>query len=576
MMFPNLRLSVKLLLAVTVVIVLGVYSTTVRKIGYNTPADDNPKVQKLKLPPNFRAEHLYSPSEAGEGSWVAMTFDDKGRMITCDQYGYIYRLTIPPVGSDTNTTKIKVEKLDIKIEGDTSRLKIGYAHGLLYAFNSLYVMVNDEGDTTLTRKSGFYRVQDTNNDDQYDKITLLKSLNGAGEHGPHNAILSPDKKSIYVISGNHTDAPDMDAYRLPKTWKEDNLFPLIKDPNGHANDRYAPGGWIAKVDSAGTHWELVSAGYRNAFDITFNEDGELFTYDADMEWDFGMPWYRPTRINHVTSGSEYGWRTGNSKWSPTYPDNLPAVLNIGQGSPTNLVSAKNARFPEKYRRSLLAFDWSFGLIYSVMLRPNGSSYTADAEVLVSGTPLPLTDGVIGPDGALYFLTGGRKLDSDLYRVYYGDNTSSNAPLSSNLTAANFQAQNTRKQLEKFHGAPDPEAINIAWPHLKNSDRFIRYAARIAVEHQPVTEWQAKALSEKDPVALTQAIIALARSGNSDVQPDMINALTRVNFNQLTEPQKVDLLRAIELVILRTGKLTGETNAKVSAYLNLNIPQKATS
>jgi hypothetical protein len=65
-----------------------------------------------------------------------------------------------------------------------------------------------------------------------------------------------------------------------------------------------------------------------------------------MEWDFGMPWYRPTRICHVTSGSEYGWRTGTGKWSPTYPDNLPPVLNIGQGSPTNLISGKNARFPE--------------------------------------------------------------------------------------------------------------------------------------------------------------------------------------------------------------------------------------
>ena len=156
----------------------------------------------------------------------------------------------------------------------------------------------------------------------------------------------------------------MDAYRLPKTWKEDNLFPLIKDPNGHANDRYAPGGWIAKINPDGTNWELISAGYRNPFDLAFNEDGELFAYDADMEWDFGMPWYRPTRINHVTSGSEYGWRTGNSKWSPAYPDNLPAVLNIGQGSPTNLISGKNARFPEKYRRSLFAFDWSFGIIYS--------------------------------------------------------------------------------------------------------------------------------------------------------------------------------------------------------------------
>jgi hypothetical protein len=62
-----------------------------------------------------------------------------------------------------------------------------------------------------------------------------------------------------------------------------------------------------------------------------------------------------------------GWRTGTGKWSPTYPDNLPPVLNIGQGSPTNLISGKNARFPEKYRRSLFAFDWSFGIIYAIQL-----------------------------------------------------------------------------------------------------------------------------------------------------------------------------------------------------------------
>jgi putative heme-binding domain-containing protein len=564
----------QLLLAVCISFLLLISFKYIREI---VPPDPNPKAQKLKLQPNFKAEHLYSPSEAGNGSWVSMTFDDKGRMIASDQYGYLYRLTIPPVGADTNTAKIKVEKLDISVEGDTSRIKMGFAHGLLYAFNSLYVMVNNNPTppATMNRGSGLYRLQDTNNDDQFDKITLLKELvTPGGEHGPHSIIMAPDKKSIYVIAGNHTDPPEMNSYRLPKTWKEDNLFPLIKDPNGHANDRYAPGGWIANVDSTGAQWELISAGYRNPFDIAFNEDNELFTYDADMEWDFGMPWYRPTRINHATSGSEYGWRTGNSKWSPTYPDNLPAVLNIGQGSPTNLISANNARFPEKYRRSLLAFDWSFGIIYAIMLQPEGSSYKANAEVFVSGSPLPLTDGIIGPDGALYFLTGGRKLDSDLYRVYFGDNTSSNAPLTSKLTAAQIQAQNTRKQLEKFHGHPDPQAINTAWPYLKSTDRFIRYAARIAVEHQPVSEWQEKALSEKDPVILTQAIIALARSGGADLQEKMINALASVNFAQLNEPQKIDILRAFELIILRAGKPEGAVKTRLVAYLNPQYPSKS--
>ena len=59
-------------------------------------------------------------------------------------------------------------------------------------------MVNDEGDTTHSRPSGLYRLQDTNGDDQFDKITFLKRFDGEGEHGPHSIVLSPDGKSLYI------------------------------------------------------------------------------------------------------------------------------------------------------------------------------------------------------------------------------------------------------------------------------------------------------------------------------------------------------------------------------------------
>src|SRR4051812_25945501 len=71
--------------------------------------DSKTKVGKLKLPEGFHADHLFGPSENGEGSWVSMTFDGKGRLIASDQYGALYRMQVPAVG-DT-TTKIKVERL---------------------------------------------------------------------------------------------------------------------------------------------------------------------------------------------------------------------------------------------------------------------------------------------------------------------------------------------------------------------------------------------------------------------------------------------------------------------------------
>ncbi|TXH29689.1 MAG: c-type cytochrome [Cyclobacteriaceae bacterium] len=533
----------------------------------------NPKIDKLKLPPGFKAEHLYSPEEHDQGSWVAMTFDHKGRMLTSDQYGAIYRIELPAVG---DTTKVKVEKLVIGSEADrsadTTTLKIGmgFAQGLLYAFNSLYVMVNHNSDKNFDKNTGLYRLQDTDGDDQFDKITLLKSFEGEpGEHGPHSIVLAPDKKSIYISAGNHVNVPKFDTYRLPPVWQEDNLFPQIKDPRGHANNRQAPGGWIARIDSLGEKWELIGAGFRNEFDIAFNNAGDLFTYDSDMEWDFGMPWYRPTRICHVTSGSEFGWRTGNGKWSPAYPDNLPAVINIGQGSPTNFMNGAHAKFPTKYRNALFAFDWSFGIIYAIHLTPDGATYTAQAKEFLSGSPLPLTDGGIGPDGALYFLTGGRRLESDLYRITATENADTSPLAAAMVTEAN----QLRRTLEQYH-EPKKGAVDMAWPHLKHEDRFVRYAARMALEHQPVAEWQERVWKETDPVILTQAGIALARHGKPAVKNKLVAALAEVDFDKLSPSQKIDLVRAFEVLIFRMGKPDGDARKQVIAYLDAHYPSSA--
>ena len=533
-----------------------------------------PKLDKLKLQSGFRAEHLYSPSDSNMGSWVAMTFDDRGRLITSDQYGALYRLTLAPIGSDSLTPEIERLKIQTQEPVADSVIQMGYAQGLLWAFNSLYVMVNhrvdeDDEENKFDKGSGLYRLQDTNHDDQFDKITLLKQLEGSGEHGPHSIVMAPDGQSLYVIAGNHTDLPEMDAYRLPKVWEDDNLFPKILDPRGHANDRAAPGGWIARIDSLGERWEMVAGGFRNAFDIAFNDVGDMFTYDSDMEWDLGMPWYRPTRICHVPSGAEFGWRSGNAKWSPAYPDNLPAVLNIGQGSPTGVLHGAKAKFPAKYQEALFAYDWSFGIIYAVHLQPDGATYSGEKEEFVSGMPLPLTDGVIGPDGAMYFMTGGRRLESDLYRVYYDGEPE--VVLAAFEETTPTEAQQIRTKLEAYHEDGKSGGLEAAWPYLNHEDRFVRYAARVAVEHQPVGKWQSKALSEKDPIALTQSMVALARHGNKSLKNQMLDRLCAVDYDALTDLQQVDLLRAIELTIARLGVPTGATRQQVIAYLRPHYP-----
>ncbi len=525
------------------------------------------KIERLKLQPGFKAERLYGPSENGEGSWVSMAFDPKGRLLASDQYGALYRLTIPAIGTKDS---VQIERIKISAPGSSandSTIDIGYAQGLLWAFNSLYVMINHEKDDEFQKGSGLYRLQDKDNDDQFETMTLLKEFDASGEHGPHSIVLTPDKKSLMIIAGNYTKAPPMNAYRLPSNFAEDNILPLFTDPFGHAAELRAPGGWIANIDSVGSRLELVGAGFRNAYDMAYNEAGDLFTFDSDMEWDFGLPWYRPTRICHVTSGAEFGWRTGSTPWSPTNPDNLPPVINVGQGSPTNLLFGGNAKFPEKYKHSLFAFDWSFGIIYAIHLEPEGASYTATGEEFLSGSPLPLTDGTVGPDGALYFLTGGRRLESDLYRVYYaGDSATIDAPTVS-LTAL----QQLRRELEQFHGDPQPGALDKAWPNLDHEDRFVRYAARVAIEHQPVASWQNKALKESDPLKSIHAIIALARQGNPRLRNDLLASLMKIDFATLKESQQIDLVRAFELTLLRMGIPEGQVKKSVVTYLEKVFP-----
>ncbi|HTE32340.1 MAG TPA: hypothetical protein VK666_18290, partial [Chryseolinea sp.] len=149
-----------------------------------TASGANAKIDRLKLPDGFKAERLFGPSENGDGSWVSMTFDPKGRLYASDQYGALYRLTIPVIGSNDS---VQIERVNIttpgKNNGDTT-VSIGYAQGLLWAFNSLYVMINHEKDEEFNKGSGLYRLQDKDGDDQFETMTLLREFDANGEHGP--------------------------------------------------------------------------------------------------------------------------------------------------------------------------------------------------------------------------------------------------------------------------------------------------------------------------------------------------------------------------------------------------------
>ena len=537
----------------------------------------------LQVAPGFKVELLYTVPKDDQGSWVAITTDPKGRLIASDQYGGLYRLTLPPIGTSTGT---QIEKLDIdftkvvkdtpppvdpKADGkkkgnDLANVTVG-AHGLLYAFDSLYVMVN-EGRP----RAGVWRVRDTNGDDKFDQFDYIRPIKvGSGEHGTHALVLSPDGKSIYFANGNHTDLPANMEKSRPVAWGEDHLLPRMWDARGHARNKFAPGGYIARMDPEGKTVELFSIGFRNQYDMAFDQNGELFTYDSDMEWDQGSPWYLPTRINHAVDAGDYGWRSGAGRWPAYYADSLGEVVDIGPGSPTGVTFGTGAKFPAKYQHALYAADWTFGTLYAIHLTPNGSSFRGEKTEFVSGKPLPLTDVIIHPkDGAMYFTVGGRRTQAALYRVTYTGNEST-AP--AKIAPPNDDAK-LRRSLEELHADNLPAtAIDTAWPHLANKDRAIRYAARVVLEKQPTERWADRALAELQPQAAIEALIALARVGDRTLQPKIITSLSRLDFGAQPAELRQPLLRAWQLAFTRMGKPSTEVCATVAAKLDPHYPHR---
>ena len=139
-------------------------------------------VKDIRIKEGFKVELLYSVPMEKQGSWVATCFDDKGRLIVSDQYGKLYRVTLPPLDGSPSETKVE----DIPVD-------FGECQGLLYAFGSLYGITNSD-----KYPRGLWRISDTNKDDMFDKVEQLRAFpNQGGEHGPHAVLLGPDGKSLY-------------------------------------------------------------------------------------------------------------------------------------------------------------------------------------------------------------------------------------------------------------------------------------------------------------------------------------------------------------------------------------------
>lgn len=548
-------LAVLLLLAASAYLWFGRDGTGASATRYGLDPDT-----QITLPEGFDAELLYTvPKE--QGSWVAMAFDPKGRLIVSDQDSQgVFRVTLAREGEPA--AAIRVESLaGFPYEPvPWGKRTVGGALGFLYAFDSLY----------MSSMKGFYRIRDTDGDDTYDEFTRIKELEMGYEHSAHSILVTEDGKALYLVSGNHSRVPPGVPSLQPPVWQEDSLLPAMPDPMGHAVGVEAPGGWICRISPDGKDWTMIASGLRNSVDLAINREGELFTYDSDLEFDIGSPWYRPTRVNHVTSAAEFGWRAGSAKWPEYFADSNGSVVDIGPGSPTGIAFGHHSNFPVPYQDQLFLCDWTFGTIYTLTMAESGSSYTGTVQQFLHGTPLNISAMRFGPDGHMYFLVGGRNTASKLYRIRYTGPPRAGA---GHRLVANQPLRDLRRSLEAFHGSDrgGQAAIEAAWPHLSHADRNVRYAARLAIENQALGLWQERVFAETEPRAVIHGVIALCRHGAKSLSGRVLAKLAAVPFEQLPREDRLALLRAWSLCLLRLGPATPVERAAVSARLEPFYP-----
>jgi putative heme-binding domain-containing protein len=165
----------------------------------------------------------------------------------------------------------------------------------------------------------------------------------------------------------------------------------------------------------------------------------------------------------------------------------------------------------------------------------------------------------------------------------------------------------RRRLEAFHGKKDRAAVEAAWQFLSNEDRYLRFAARVAIEHQDPATWRTGALAEKDPQAAIQSLLALVRVSGSDpyhrltgalapltkqndgvadpdekdkqpvvdeqLKADILAALERIDWNKLSPAQRLDLLRVYAVLFNRLGRPDARWRDKTIARFDPLFPSK---
>lgn len=183
----------------------------------------------------------------------------------------------------------------------------GYAAGMAIGPDgTLYVVTNAKVGDNQTRATIRRAVPDP--DGSYTWSTLASTepyplSNTPFDHLYNGIVVSPDGEWVYVNAGSRTDHGEVED--------NDGAFPDVREVALTARLLRLPAtaeAWLLPADEAGLNdlGVVYATGLRNAYDLAFAPNGELFAIDNGPDADF------PDELNWIREGRHYGfpWRFG--------------------------------------------------------------------------------------------------------------------------------------------------------------------------------------------------------------------------------------------------------------------------
>ena len=605
---------------------------------------------KFSTLPGFVIERMNPPDKSD--SYVALTFDSQGRLVVSKEQDH------PRLLLDNDKDGIYESE---KVLSD----KVRNCQGLWFDGRAMYgscVHVAEAEKLAAAqpagrggrggggnRPAGIFRMDDTTGDDVADTLETLGMAGGIQEHGPHAIRRRPDGGIAVIVGNNETIADEALDLTSPVLKDKDAQF-LPYFPNFGSSAREGAHSAIFDWNPETKKFEVFSGGNRNAYDFAYNLAGEAFLFDSDMEWDIGLPWYRQVRTAHQILNGNYGYRNGSGKYPPYYIDSLPPTRDVNRGSPVGVEFYTSYAYPREFFDSLFEADWSRGRLLYTALTPAGATYSArsDRAEFVHGEPFNVTDVEVGPDGLMYFTTGGRNTTGGLWRLRYtgtvpappdmtgilavvrqpqpfsswgwaaiekvkasmgADFGAALEKLARSTSAAAMDRARAVYEMQRHGAAPgaplltaliadrSPEvraaAIFVAgvqgdgvksvaatalkdrdpvvrrraaealvrmgqspdqpslapvadiYALLNDSDRFVRWAGRIAIEHTPRAEWKDRVLKETNPLGALDGMLAFVRTANGEsLQPVVDRLFAMLKQANLSAENKLRLFRTL--------------------------------